>query len=96
MRLLPRIVCSAVRHPKGHIVLGIRHFDSHMHAAITSLQASQPSVFAGHHRWEQGFVDQYGTFYDREQAFKLATERGQIQAKTGNSTSTELFSEDLY
>jgi len=43
---------------------------------------------------EQGFVDQFGTFLAREQAFEIAEARGQIRERTG--AGRVLYSEDLY
>jgi hypothetical protein len=45
---------------------------------------------------EQGFIDQWGKFMGREEAFDVATAAGQIRHKSGNPDSKELFSEDLY
>lgn len=42
----------------------------------------------------QGFVDQYGKFHTREEAWKIAEEQGQIRQVSGRHGT--LFSEDLY
>jgi len=44
----------------------------------------------------QGFVDQFGDFWDRSDAYSIARRQHQIVRKTGNQDSWELFSEDLY
>lgn len=44
---------------------------------------------------EQGFIDNYGNFYNRKMALKHVNECGQ-QCLLGNFNTDELFSEDLY
>ena len=45
---------------------------------------------------EQGFIDQHGTFYTREQAFVVATENKQIVRSGSWNNSHRLYSENLY
>lgn len=53
--------------------------------------------WAGEGNCEQGFVDQYGTFYTREEAYVLAKRNNQIISNNGLGTTPGLlFSEDLY
>lgn len=47
-------------------------------------------------RSEQGFIDQFGNWHDRETALKIAEAADQVRVKTGGANSKELFSEDLY
>ena len=91
----PRIVCAANRLDET-IVLGARHFDSRMHATIRELKALGDVRKWG--RSEQGFIDQFGNFHNREAALIIATDAGQLEGrtKTGSKNSKELFSEDLY
>jgi len=46
----------------------------------------------------QGFVDQWGIFFDRRDSLNIARRQNQIkpEGKSGNPDSDELFSEDLY
>lgn len=44
----------------------------------------------------QGFVTSTGRFVNRCEAFKIATEAGQIIKKTGNPNSQDLYSEDVW
>lgn len=56
------------------------------------------SVTGGFPYWndcEQGFIDQYGNFYTREEAYFVAEENGQIIKKCGGDR-VSLFSENLY
>lgn len=84
-----RVVCAACR--IGSVILaGARHWDTVMH------KQSQAMPFNSEEKGnaEQGFIDQFGLFLTREEAFILAEEKGQIKDKP-NIEGT-LFSEDLY
>lgn len=82
------IVCSACRHKEtGVIFCGARHFDEAMRSQIKA--AGLKGV--GH---EQGFLDQFARFYDREDAWKIAEKNGQIKKQV--STPGTLFSENLW
>ena len=84
----PRIVCAANKSSGGHIILGIRHWDQFMH--------NQANLLPKQDYWIQGFIDQFGTFYSRADAFQLAAKNHQIIRLVGNPTSTDLYSEHLY
>jgi hypothetical protein len=87
-----RIVCAALKNKNsGDIICGPRHFDSIMHMQIRN--TGHPREF-----WkfaEQGFVDQYGKFLTREEAWKVASIAGQILYRCGGD-GEKLFSENLY
>ncbi len=87
-----RVVCAAVK-AGNHIVLGARHFDTVMHAQLALLPGNI-SVLAP--SGCQGFIDQWGKFMNRDEAFLVAKSARQIRKKSGNPNSTQLFSEDLY
>ena len=84
-----RVVCAACRDTDGLIVAGARHFDGIMHAQIAAMGKSDS--FRGA---EQGFIDQFGLFLTREEAYKVAEEKGQLLNKP--TIPGTLFSEDLY
>ena len=84
----PRIVCAANRFENGPLLIGARHFDQHMH-----VQANYLGV-KGTEPHEQGFIDQYGRFYSRKDAWGIAEKNGQIIRRCG--CDGELFSENLY
>lgn len=88
----PRIVTAANQHEDGTIILGIRHWDSHMHKQVKAM----PKHADREDYWIQGFVDQFGTFYTRKEAFILAAKNSQIIRMCGNENGTELYSEHLY
>lgn len=83
-----RVVCAALRLGSGSIVCGPRHFDKTMHGQIaaTSLNWAQA---------EQGFVDQYGAFLTRKEAWDVAKRQDQIRRDSTKSVGT-LYSEHLY
>ena len=47
---------------------------------------------------EQGFIDRFGKFHNREEAWKIAEPAGQIRRRVGGDTINggTLFSENLY
>ena len=80
-----RIVCAANKDSSTRkIVLGIRHCDRFMH------DTDVDNRFA-----EQGFVDQFGTFLTREEAWKVAVAANQIIRRVGGDEG-RLYSENLY
>ena len=100
----PWIVCAANRNSiTGVIVCGARHFDKTMQIQVNSMA---PWYSRLHHRlrlrhwrngWsqsDQGFIDQWGRFYHRQEALELAQQNGQCFR---NPKAVHcLFSEDLY
>ena len=86
----PYIVCAANRLGKV-IVCGPRHCDKIMLAMIHRLE--------DHEYWgpsEQGFIDQFGRFYTREEAMQVARQNNQIRWPDDMLSKTALHSEDLY
>jgi hypothetical protein len=84
----PRIVCAALRSKDGWgvVAVGPRHFDQTMRRQLAE--------GAGRNT-EQGFIDQHGVFYTREQAWLIAQGNGQIIRRVGGDEG-RLFSENLY
>jgi len=83
-----RIVCAAML-KEGRIITGVRHYDEIMR---TQMQASEGLAW-----WRgctQGFIDQFGDFLNRQDAWKVADEQGQIRHEV--STPGTLYSENLY
>lgn len=100
----PRIVCAANRNNHSEdIAIGVRHFCPLMHQTIRNMCAARnidpmnmKSDYAfGWRTSEQGFIDQHGKFYTREEAWKIADENGQIFRDRDWQTGT-LHSEHLY
>lgn len=86
-----RVVCAALRMPgMDRIICGPRHYDPIMRAQIEAHDA--PEHWRGS---EQGFVDNYGTFLTREEAYVVAKAARQIRRRCGGDDGV-LFSENLY
>jgi hypothetical protein len=86
----PRIVCAAIKNLDGLIIPSPRHFDMICHALIKHL-----GIAGKHSDWEQGFIDQHGTFYSRKAAFRVASTNSQIIRPSPYETN-DLYSENLY
>jgi hypothetical protein len=83
-----RVVCAAIRDAAGKIICGPRHFDLIMNRTLLSFMDYVTP-------WEQGFVDQFGNFLTREQAWIVAERNGQIIRRVGGD-GVKLYSENLY
>jgi len=90
----PWIVCAANRFD-DIIVCGARHYDS---AMMSSIDRHREHGLCLKYECEQGFIDQFGKFYTREEAWKIAEKNGQIKRRVGGDTINggKLFSENLY
>ncbi len=86
-----RIVCAAIRHKNGDIIIGPRHFDSTMHKQIDQYKL----IHIDWRRAEQGFIDTWGDFLTREEALQRAVECEQMTEKR-TYPPHKLYSEDLY
>lgn len=86
----PWMVCAAVRYG-GVTVAGPRHFDEFMHGTILAID-----IFECHEA-DQGFIDQWGRFYTREEAMEAVKASGQpFNLERNGGQDKELFSEGLY
>lgn len=93
----PRIVCAANKYliSLGDasfeiMLIGARHWDSCMRDQFKRLVYK-----VDRETEEQGFIDQYGKFYTRQEAFVIADENNQIIRRVGGDNGN-LFSENLY
>lgn len=93
-----RVVCAANRYPDGFIICGARHYDMIMFAQIKESGRSRLDGYDAKGKIEQGFIDQYGTFMDRMEAWHVAEAAGQIIHRAGadGPNRNGLFSENLY
>ena len=85
----PRLVVCAAMLKEGRIVTGARHFDKIMRA---QMEASEGIAW-----WKsckQGFIDQFGDFMDRTEAWNVAIAQGQIRREVSGPGT--LYSENLY
>ena len=85
------VVCAAICNKDGKIVAGARHYDSVMRGQILQNGVRPPEWFSA----EQGFIDQFGIFMTRKEAWKVAEDNNQIIGAR-DSESKCLTSEDLY
>lgn len=91
----PIIVCAAIR--KGDIIIpGPRHFDGTMIALIKQFNETNQTNEISFWDAEQGFIDQFGRFYDRKDALEVARRASQVINYSRNISQDELFSEGLY
>ncbi len=92
-----RIVCAAIRASDGSVLLGVRHYSADMHHQI----AQRHDGHKFYHRLDadQGFVDQFGVFMGREEAYKVAVAAGQLRYPDHCGEGLDgprLYSEGLY
>lgn len=85
-----RVVSAALLYGKNDIVCSPRHFDEICHS-----QLNRFNYFNGKTP-VQGFIDQYGQFMDRKEAWKVALEANQIIRVCGGNEEGLLYSENLY
>lgn len=83
-----RVVCAAIKNTDGDIICGPRHFDIIMRLQI--MNSKKDWIIP-----EQGFVDQFGKFLNRKEAYIVAKSAEQIIRPTGGDEG-KLFSENIY
>lgn len=88
-----RVVCAAIRHPDGRLICSPRHFDTTTHAVLDHLEKTEDIRTWG--QADQGFVDQYGIYLTREEAWVIALRQNQIIHRVGGDEGC-LYSENLY
>lgn len=92
-----RVVCAAIRATDGRLVLGIRHYSRDMHEQIA--HRDDRLRFQHLHDPDQGFVDQFGIYMTREEAYPVALAAGQLwrpEACGEGLDGPKLYSEGLY
>ena len=87
---IKRVVCAAIRHVDGRIVASPRHFD--MTAYNIVMQFPDKETWRGA---EQGFVNTWGEWLTREEAWLVADANDQI-IKDRDWQTGILHSEHLY
>ncbi len=92
----PWMVCAACRSPSGYIVTGPRHWDVFMRKAVVPYMSRSRSPDETHD-WDQGFIDQWGRFYQRDEAMEAVRASGQpFNIERNGGSDDELYSEGLY
>ena len=89
------VAAVANRAEDGTIFLGVRHLCPLMRRSIENWKEAKSIEGNPLPRMDQGFVDQHGTFMDREEAMIVAVAACQIKRSIGYD-SNELFSEHLH
>lgn len=86
-----KLVASAVRrNSDGKLWTGLRHG----HCIPQAFKETGEPVQRP--KYEQGFVDEEGKFYDRKEAFIIAKENGQMLDPNDPWAPPTLLSEDLW
>ena len=93
IRAPQRVVSAANRYPNGVVIVSARHHDVLMNEQIQRLRGLGVTLKSG--EAEQGFIDQFGTFLSREQAWMIAQPNGQVRQRVGGDEGC-LYSENLY
>lgn len=89
-----RVVCAANNYG-GYIVTGARHYCPVMHMHLQAIGEDLLLEFCGgYDSVQQGFIDQWGVFMDREEAYVVAKQAGQLLDR--HEWGETLFSESLY
>jgi capsular polysaccharide biosynthesis protein len=86
-----RIVSAATR-IEGHVLISIRHWDRPMRELAVKLGVDTRST-----NNDQGFVDQYGNYLSRSEAYQIVIiNEQQLNGNLEMEGYTELYSEHLY
>ena len=80
--------------PEGTLLVGARHWDNVMRQQYKLITRGEK--FEHHNKWEEGFINQFGEFRNREEALKIVLESGQPFDKERNGCTMRLYSEGLY
>ena len=90
------IVCAACKY--GDVIIaGARHYDGVMNGQLRAFSDDDEIRMMNRGEVIQGFIDQWGEFFDRNEALVIATAAGQINTRRPKCDPiNELFSEDLY
>ena len=86
-----RVVCAANKMADGTVVMGIRHCCPLMHLNFIRMGYDIDDIAES----DSGFVDNYGRYLTRQEAYEIAKEKDQYKP-WGHHTPGVLYSEDLY
>ena len=97
----PDILCAAnvyywAKFPLGYLIIpGPRHGSPIMNDLLDALRVEHQVTGRFYEAHIQGFIDQFGNFYNREQAYKLVQLTGKKFDPERNGSDYELFSEGI-
>lgn len=87
-------ISSAATNYGGYIVVGVRHYCPTMCMQIDAIGKDELVKFAGgEDKVEQGFIDQYGIFRSRKEAYIIAKAAGQLLPR--HDFGETLYSESI-
>lgn len=89
-----RVVCAAVKFQTEHgemVIASPRHYDRTCVTMLKELRNHMAVVEV-----DQGFLDQFGEYMTREEAFIVASTANQIIRTCGSEHTGRLYSENLY
>jgi hypothetical protein len=93
-----RIVCAANQYTteegETFLLIGARHWDNHMRKQAAIIEKCRGVKIHNGTNEVQGFIDQFGSFYNRKLAWLIAENEGQIIRGVGSDG--KLYSENLY
>lgn len=89
-----RVIVAAACKYGDVIITGARHYDRVMHGQLKAFPKDHEVRMMNRGEVIQGFIDNQGTFLNREEALVVAKAANQIRFK--HEPDYELFSEDLY
>lgn len=88
-----RIVCAAIRAENGDVMVGIRHYSQDMRYQIRN--RADGHRFENRYDDDQGFVNTWGEYLTRAEAYKVAWANDQI-IRPEACPNNILYSEGLY
>lgn len=93
-----RIVSAANYHEGFPLILGPRHWDGTMHKQYDMMLKAYGDSCPPPHAFTEGFIDKFGNFKTRQEAWVIANEANQVIRRCGGDTSKggTLYSENLY
>ena len=93
-----RIVCAAYVMEDGRIISGARHLSPDMRATMRAIYREDSKyhlkISKEHH--SGGFIDQFGNYLNREEAWLVAKRQNQITRDIHHLKDGPLYSELLY
>ena len=89
-----RVVSAAARNSRGQIIASPRHCDLIFHQTVVLIKDEKEQNEWTYHS-EQGFIDQWGVFMTREEAWEVALAANQVYKRVGGDNG-KLYSENLY
>lgn len=88
------IVCAANK-LGDTIISSARHYDTGMRQTARLIYGDRYEEF--YRNSKQGFIDQWGRFYNRQDAMKIVQSNGQpFDADSNKGNGEDLYSEGLY